>query len=506
MAERFSARDHAHRFEALACEVLVSGLKAAIRSRFQAFYVAVVLGVVLLGSTLLLSSSPGSDQRITIYSPTANYSLNVVQEGGKDYVGLLEILEPLGRVAARQDGQKWKLRFRNVDSQFTAGATRARIARLDVDLTAPFLLQNNRGFIALDSLVTLLPQFLGTPVTFHSTARRLFIQQNGTTYSTELTNTVPVKLVLNFSNPVNPTIHTESGKLSMLFLRDPVIASGQPTVHFNDKTISSATFQESNGAAEITISTTAPLMASFSNNGRTITVAPAPSSAATVQQTPPVPGATVQQPTTPLPSASSASPARPGFVVAIDASHGGDERGAALADNLLEKDVTLALARRIRTALDAHGVSTLMLRDGDNTITADQRASAANAAHVSLYLGLHAANDGTGLRIYTALLPSTGESRGPFLSWDTAQASSLSRSQNTATLISSILGKTITTRSLTAPLRPLDSVTSLAVSIEVAPRTAGTVADLRSPDYQEAIADSVATAIASARASLEGAQ
>ncbi len=467
------------------------------------FWCALILFIaLLLGSALLVFSSPAMEQRITIYSPTANYSLNVIQHAGKDYVGLLEILEPLGRVASRQEGRKWKLRFKGIDSQFAVENNRARVGRRDIDLGAPFLIQNNRGLVPLDSLTTLLPLFLEHPVTFHAGARRVFINLNGTTYSTVLSNTAPPKLVLTFSNPVNPTIHTEAGKLTMLFVRDPVISSGSATATFPDRDISSATFQENNGAAEITITGTVSLMASFSNNGRTITIAPPPS-AAPVQAVSPVPG-TTQSTVSPVPTNTSPATPMRRFVVAIDPSHGGDERGAAFADNLLEKDITLALGRRIRATLESQGVSTILLRDSDNTLSTDQRASAANSAHASLYVGLHAASDGTGVRIYTALLPGAADSRGPFLSWDAAQANSLALSHTVATALTSALGKTVAARLLSAPLQPMNSVTAPAVSIEVAPRTPGNVADLSAADYQQVVANSVASAIVSTRSSLGG--
>ena len=465
---------------------------------------ALVLLLLVLCSALLVSSSPAADQRITIYSPATNYSLTVIEHNNRDYVGLLEMLEPLGRVAARIEGPRWKLRFKGIDAQFVAGSSRARIGRREVDLGGPFVLQNSRGLVPVDSLATLLPQFLGSPVTLHASAHRLFIGEQGTTYSAELTKTTPAKLVLNFTAPVNPTIHTEAGKVSMLFVRDPLIASGAATVNFNDKGIGAAAFQENNGAAEITVTGTSSLMASFSNNGRTITIAAAPSVAAA--QT-----ATTAPPSTPQvpPAAPNMSPQpapEPRFVVAIDPSHGGDERGAAFADNLLEKDITLALARRIRVALDARGVSTLLLRDSDNTLSPDQRAAAANSGRVSLYVGIHASNDGTGLRVFTPLLATAGDDRGAFVSWDAAQARALPISQSTAAAFASTVSKTIPTRVLTAPLRPLSNISSPALSIEIAPRTLGTVADLNSPDYQQMVANAVASAIAASRANLGGGQ
>ena len=91
------------------------------------------------------------------------------------------------------------------------------------------------------------------------------------------------------------------------------------------------------------------------------------------------------------------------------------------ARQLAEKDVTLAFGRRLRQELETRGLATLLLRDSDITLSLDQRASLTNSAHAAIYICLHAASQGQGVRVYTALVPSDTENRGPFLSWDAAQ-------------------------------------------------------------------------------------
>src|SRR5207244_6249500 len=88
-----------------------------------------------------------------------------------------------------------------------------------------------------------------------------------------------------------------------------------------------------------------PLLASFSNDGRTITIAPAPqrqpqTSLPTPEQQPASATAIPPPQGGTSPSATNASPPATYFAV-VDASHGGEERGAALSDQLSEKDVTL---------------------------------------------------------------------------------------------------------------------------------------------------------------------
>ena len=455
--------------------------------------------LVVVGG-LVVSASP-DEKRISIYSPVANYSLGVAERDNRDYVGLLEILEPLGTVNARMEDKKWKLRFNSVDGQFIPGSTRARIRGKDLDLPQRFLMENERGLVPVDALVTLLPHFLGIPVTFHVGARRLFISEAGTTYAAELSKTGTSKLVMNFSSPVNPTIGTEPGKVRMVFLRDPLLQSGPETINFHDKAIATARFQEANGAAEMTVSGGVPLMASFSNDGRTITIAPAPSAPPPVAEAPPVPVSPTPSAAATPPAVSPTSGPRRVFAV-IDPAHGGEEAGATLGDKLVEKDVTLAFARRIRQELETRGISALVLRDPDTTVSLDQRAATANAAHPAIYISVHAASDGSGVRVFTALVPAGGDNRGLFLSWDRAQAAFLLTSQSAASSIASELRKKVAVRILGSPLRPLNNVTAPALAIEVAPEE-GNVAALTSADYQQLVATGVANGLVAVRDKLE---
>src|SRR5690348_12768314 len=320
----------------------------------------------------LLVGATDEEKRISVYSTTANYSLPVIDRDNREYVGLLEILEPLGSVSAKQEGNRWKLRFNHVEAEFNNGKPRSKIQGKDYDLSSRFLLENGRGLVPLASLTTLMPRFLGVPITFHEGSRRLFVNDVSVHFLAQVNTTAPGRLMMEFSSPVNPTIATEPGKLRMVFSREPVVPPGTNTLSFDDKLITSATYEEANGSAEVTISGNAPLFASFSNDGRTITVTAAPqggaqSSAAGVAGTSVVPGAPPQSP-----------PAPPGtrrVAVLIDASHGGSERGAAISDVVSEKDLTLAIARRVRDELESHGLNTSLLRDGDVNLSADQRVA-----------------------------------------------------------------------------------------------------------------------------------
>ena len=171
-----------------------------------------------------------------------------------------------------------------------------------------------------------------------------------------------------------------------------------------------------------------------------------------------------------------------------------------------EKDVTLAFARRLAEELEAKGLPTLLLRDGDATISVDQRASLANSAQPAVYICLHASSEGSGVRLYTALLPMEVPNSSLLIPWNSAQSSYLAQSLRVAASLGTAFeANHVASRSLAAPLRPLNSVTTAAVAIEISSPEPASPA-LSSADYQQLVATSVATGLLAARASLGGGQ
>lgn len=461
------------------------------------------LAVAAVAALLLLdAASPADEKRISIYSAVATYTLPVFDRAGHEYVGLLEILEPLGRVSASAGAPRWKLTYNNVESEFVAGKTRIKVRGHDYDLPFPFLIENSRGLVPVSSLPGLLPRFLGNSVALHEGGRRLFIGDVAIPIRPQLERGSPTRLVFTFAAPVNPTIATEPGKLRMVFAREPVTWALNPIIAFENSPITDASFGEGNGAAELTVASTAPLMASFSNGGRTIVVsaaAAAPSATAPVASAPtdvsPKPPAEAPQVLLPQPS----RPAPPRPLVVVDPAHGGNERGAALSDSLAEKTVTLGLARLLRHELEQQGFAVALLREGDETLTPDQRAGIANAAHAVVYIVLHAASQGSGVRVYYGMLPPDSAAKGPFRPWNAAQAAALPVSQSLAgAMVGSLQRHQLPARAFGAALRPLNNVMIPAAAVELAPGPGG-IADLPSANYQQKAAAAIADAITAMR-------
>jgi N-acetylmuramoyl-L-alanine amidase len=78
-------------------------------------------------------------------------------------------------------------------------------------------------------------------------------------------------------------------------------------------------------------------------------------------------------------------------VVAIDAGHGGEDPGAIGPRGTREKDVTLAIARKLANRVDARrGMRAVLIRDGDYYIGLRQRIDKARKHRADLFVSIHA--------------------------------------------------------------------------------------------------------------------
>jgi N-acetylmuramoyl-L-alanine amidase len=196
----------------------------------------------------------------------------------------------------------------------------------------------------------------------------------------------------------------------------------------------------------------------------------------------------------------------PRITIYLDPAHGGPDTGAHLPNNLLEKDVTLAFAARLRAALTSAGFTIIATRDADpaTTFTTDQRAEIGNHAHPSACIILHATSSGSGIHVITSALtpPSDPDDFHTVTPWDTAQSGSIAQSLSLANDIGLALQHAKLPAILSrASLRPLANLTCPAVAIEIAPSV---IADsdptpITDPAYQQNVAKALTAALISWR-------
>lgn len=480
---------------------------AMLTNRRRAILLA---AAVALAAALLLMHRPtvhaqGEPGQLTVYSPQTTYAIPIVNANGQSYIGLVELLEPLGSVETKVDGKKYKLQFllsggRKQEMQFTEGKEKGKSRGQNVKLPANFVLQNGRGYVPLTDISGLIAPLLSQSVELRQAAGRLFIGDVAKRFSFDLRPGTPSRLFISFNSPVNATIATEPGRVRLNFGREPVVWYGNDKTTYTDSLITGANFSEHNGVAELDVTGTAPMMANYADGGKTIiiTAAPPPPPVAQAPAPAPQPAAPAQQAAAPQPKA----PVHPRFLVLIDPGHGGDDIGAAITPKLAEKDVVLALGRRVVRELSNRGIAAALLRNGDYAISLDQRAATANADRPALYVTLHAANTGKGVRVYTALLPAANLAPGTFLPWDTAQSAFTDLSGTVAGSVAAELeARKLPNTTLPAPLRPMNNVAAPAIAVEIAP-PGSDVNEIAAPVYQEQVAQSIAAGILAVRPKL----
>jgi N-acetylmuramoyl-L-alanine amidase len=78
-------------------------------------------------------------------------------------------------------------------------------------------------------------------------------------------------------------------------------------------------------------------------------------------------------------------------IIAIDAGHGGEDSGARGRRGTLEKDVTLAIARRLKARIDQEpNMRSVLVRDGDYFVPLAQRVSKSRRVQADLFVSIHA--------------------------------------------------------------------------------------------------------------------
>lgn len=87
----------------------------------------------------------------------------------------------------------------------------------------------------------------------------------------------------------------------------------------------------------------------------------------------------------------AASPASPvaGLTFALDAGHGGEEKGAVGPTGLMEKDVNLRYTEMLAALLDSAGAKVIITRQVDTTMTLARRMEIARDGNVHIFCWLH---------------------------------------------------------------------------------------------------------------------
>ncbi|HEX8027785.1 MAG TPA: N-acetylmuramoyl-L-alanine amidase [Vicinamibacterales bacterium] len=218
--------------------------------------------------------------------------------------------------------------------------------------------------------------------------------------------------------------------------------------------------------------------------------------------------------------------------VVLDPGHGGDELGTQGPKGALEKEITLAVARRLRTLIESRlGLKVFLTRDDDRTMTLDERSAFANNHRADVFLSIHA-NSAVrpalkGAEVYyltveradaearkkaeenATVLPALGGGNRAIdlILWETAQARYLEQSATLAGFIEQALRPRVemSPRAVQqAPFRVLVGANMPAALVEIGYLSnAEQEAQLTAGNYQDLVAQSLLDALIKFREFLE---
>jgi N-acetylmuramoyl-L-alanine amidase len=220
-------------------------------------------------------------------------------------------------------------------------------------------------------------------------------------------------------------------------------------------------------------------------------------------------------------------------VIVIDPGHGGVEVGAVGPTGLQEKNLTLDLARRLKSQLERQGTTVVLTRDDDRVLPLDDRTAIANHNRAILFISIHlnaskrksavgaetyflstAATDAeartlAGLENKAYETPATNDTGTPevprdrgleLILWDLAQNSFLAESSKLAESVQTELNTMTGVRDRgvrQAPFRVLMGATMPAILVE-----AGFISNpeeearFKDDAYKDKIAEAIARAVA----------
>jgi N-acetylmuramoyl-L-alanine amidase len=354
---------------------------------------------VLAVATIVLAQSSGQG---TLRSPAGDRPITYVVQGGQTYLSATEIVTALGGTIT-PDSNGYKISYNNVLAAFGPDS-RFGVVREDlIEMPVPPIAIEGKPFVPWQFFHGFLAAAANLDATWDATTRVLLVrpqQQNAVTVQASVANVQGIsKIVLTLGARAEYSIIKEQGAYTIRF-RTPVRAPFAEQT-YEDPHVSKLAF----AGNDLRITLTAPDVVgdAYELENPSRIVLDLRKAAA------PIPGALQ------TPSGIGRAVDAPGIrTIVIDPGHGGKEVGAVGPAGLLEKDVTLALSKKLAVSLAAKtGARVVLTREDDSLVSLDQRTGIANQYHADLFLSVHmnaaAVKDAKGSETYFLSLEASDE-------------------------------------------------------------------------------------------------
>ncbi len=314
----------------------------------------------------------------TLRTSAGDKPITFVVQNGQAYVSATDVITALGG-AIQPDSTGFKVTLNNTIAAFGPD-TRFAVVRDDlIEMPGAPAIIGGVPFVPWQFFGGFLGKATDQEAVWDSTARVLTIrprQQSIVSVQMTVTNVQGIsKIVLTLSAPSEYSITKEAAGYTIHFkapLRAPFAEQA-----YDDPYVSHATFAGSDLRIQLTSQEVAGDAYKLDNPFRIVldlrkVATPAPG--------------------TPAPRLPGIRPTEPAGIrtIVIDPGHGGKDIGAEGPGGLMEKDITLAVARKLAAALQAKiNARVVLTREDDTIVSLDQRTAIANQYHADLFLSVH---------------------------------------------------------------------------------------------------------------------
>lgn len=477
------------------------------------------------------AASSQSPTVLTILSRSGTSRVPLTAVGGREYVGVDELAAIFGLIA-REDrlAAGLTLTVEGRDILLTADQSVVSVAGRLVSLPAPPVRQGGRWLVPLDFLPRALGPALSQRLDLRAASRLLVAGDLRVprVVARVQSGAGGVQVTFEISPPVPAHVDAAGGELTVRFEADaldlaiPALPAQTFLLSLAPGDVPGTVRLIPGPRFAVHRATSVPVDAATSR--LVVDLLPAAAAGPAPPTGPPAPTGSPEGPPA-LPVAAPASDLR---TVVIDPGHGGEELGTLGPRGTREKDVTLGVARRLRTLIESRlGLRVLLTRDEDRTMGLDERAAVANNNRADVFISLHvnaAATPGMrGAEVYYLSLDravqeaqrvARSEDRLPVLGggtraldlilWEAAQARHLEHSAVLAGFVQQALAARVPvspTPIQQAPFRVLVGANMPAVLVEMGylsnPQQEQALA---SPAFQDQLAEALYDAIVAFRA------
>jgi N-acetylmuramoyl-L-alanine amidase len=452
---------------------------------------------------LLPGAVPADSGQFVIFHKLARKSVPKTSVGAQTYLPIIELLQFLDLSYSES--------VSTGVVQITAGKNRIRLAKDDsqvtvnerkIALSAPVTIVKNQWLVPLDFLSKVLDRALDEKITIATSGGAAAVgEPEFTRVSAKVVEKNKV-LRVQANRPVSVEVRQQGARVVFVFGNTPVDFASADAMQATDW-IRSIALEQSESANQLVIA-----LADNVRNARISHLAS--QNAYTVEA--------VLQEGTEGKSDATSEPARPAAEawkwrhITVDAGHGGLDRGIAIKENIFEKDIALAIARKLRWALETRlGVPTVLSRGEDQALSLEQRVAAANLAKSNLFISIHVGNAvASPLAHSYAYIAAwidkerpaaeSKSARSLFIPWREAQRGSLSWSERLAECVQVEMNRALNGGQplvfRRGPIRLLSALAMPAVLVEIGnARVTDFQAKLESDSFQNLVAATLAGAV-----------